>query len=530
MSCSVGMLNLRVMWMTVIACSIQGCLQHATVAQEMPPSVSEPLLPPEVPQLMPESGYEPAPIIADPEPMGAGYRSSHSGAYRPPVRRAEMVARQENEISSDAGLSDPLGGAASAFGLDGGQGVPMRPSVSGSLAERELQRLTARAERQASLGHYNIKIGPVPFTFGAGVEFHFSDNVNLTRKGKVADLSIVPHLDIYGGIRLSRINTLSIQLGLGYIWNLNRPELDRALTNASVGLDSDTGLSFDIEVGNFRINLHERPAIPRQQFDLITQRNPLQYSQFTNVAGLSIFWDVNRRLSAFFQYDHLNVIALKSELDDLDQSSELFSASATYQIHSGLSVGLQGNASMVKYQNSFLNESTNYDVGATLASRITRSMFLQMIVGYQVGRFGSGGEVGDKSNVDNWHFRASINHQINKLVSHSLSVGHESQIGTASNSAIVDYIRHQCYFTFSKDVGVSTSVSFDSASESGGAFAQDFKLYQLGIFGYWKLARKLSLSLGYSITKRDASSASDDADNVEDYLENRVDLAIQLNL
>lgn len=520
----------RAIWIVLTACSVNGLFRHATCSQEIPPGVSEPLLPPEVPQLIPDSSLDSGSIMIDPEPMFEDRSIPPPETDRPVVRSAEMVARRESESHSDMNYPDPLGGAASAFGVNGAQAAVTRPSVAGSLAERELHRLTARAERQASLEHYNLKIGPIPFRFGAGVEFHFSDNVNLTENGKLADLSIVPHFDIYGGVRLSRMNTLSIQLGIGYIWNLNRPELDRALTNASIGLDSDTGISFDINLGNFRINFHERPAIPRQQFDLITQRNALQYSQFTNVAGISVFWDANSRLSAFFQYDHLNIIALKSELEDLNQSTELFSASATYRIHGGLSLGLLANASIIKYKSDFLNESKSYDMGVTLSSQLTKSIALQITGGYQAGRFGSGGEVGDDSEVGNWHLRVSLNHQINRNVNHTLSFGHESQIGTASNSAIVDYIRHQISFTLLKDVGISANASFDSASESGGVFAQDFRLYQVGVYMYWNMARRLGLTFGYSLTKRDASGAGDGDEEVQDYLENRVDLGIQVQL
>ncbi len=470
--------------------------------------------------------------MVEPEPIREQPNLFPQDRSRPNVRAAEMVERgASGYFPSEAPyFEDPADGAASAFGFDSGRGALTRPSVAGSQAERELQRMTARAERQANLEHYNVKIGPIPFRFGAGVEFQFSDNVNLTSNNKLADLSIVPHLDIYGGLRLSRRNVLSIQFGIGYIWNLNRPELDRALTNASVGLDSDSGISFDLKLGNFRINLHERPAIPRQQFDLITQRNPLQYSQFTNVAGVTVFWDVNSRTSASLQYDHVHVLSLRSEVENLDQSSDLIGASATYRISTALSLGAQANASFIKYKRQFLNESANYDAGLNMTARLGRNTLLRIVGGYQVSEFGSGGTVADSTDVSNWHLRVSINHTLNKFISQSLSFGRETQVGTASNSAVIDYIRHQLTFSFSRTLGLSTSASFDSASESGGQFAQDFKLYQFGVYGYWSMSKFLSLNMSYRFIKRDSDANEDSQEGTLDYVENRVDFGIRLNL
>jgi hypothetical protein len=523
---------LRTAKVSLRSCFLGAVLTCPAASQETPDDGGGPLLPPDIPPLLiPEPVLVP-PILAEPQTFPDTPHQSPQASDRPMVRTAEMVERPPGDALTLDGssYSEPADGAASAFGFDHSQGALSRPSVAGTQADRELQRMTARAERQANLEHYNVKIGPIPFRFGAGVEFQFTDNANLTTDNKTADLSILPHLDIYGGLRLSRQNVLSIQLGIGYLWNLNRPELDRALTNASVGLDSDSGISFDLKLGNFRINLHERPAIPRQQFDLITQRNPLQYSQFTNVAGVTVFWDMNSRTTASLQYDHVNVVSLKSEVENLDQSSDLFGASTTYRFSEALSLGIQANASYIKYKRRFLNESANYDAGVTLTAQLGRNTMLRIVGGYQLGEFGSGGEIGDSSDTSNWHLRVSINNSLNKYVSQSLSFGHETQVGTASNSAVVDYIRHQMNFSFSRTFGLSTSASFDSASESGGIFAQDFKLYQFGIYGYWTMSKYLSLNMSYRFIKRDSSSDDEDMEGSLDYIENRLDLGVRLNL
>ncbi len=507
-------------------------LSSVLVAQEVQTDGGLSLQTSDNPTLVPEPLFEPAYIPFDSVPMLDQPTLFPRDKTQPNVRLAIPVERNgsdeiaSNETSFDAAAN----GAASAFGFNYGAGSLTRPSIAGVQAEREQERIMARAARQSSLEHYNVKIGPIPFRFGAGVEFQFSDNVDLSKTNKLADLSVVPHVDMYGGIRLSPNNTLSIQLGIGYIWNLNRPELDRVLTNASVGLDSDSGISFDIKVGGFRINIHERPAIPRQQFDLITQRNALQYSQFTNMAGVTIFWDVNSRLNATLQYDHLNVISLRSEVENLDQSSELLSASATYQVNDAISIGIQTSASLINYKRKFLNESKNYDAGLTFAARASHNVILRIIAGYQLGDFGSGGSIGDATDLRDWYFRISVTHSINRYLNHSMSFGHESQVGTASNSTEVDYFRHQVNVPLLRTLGLGTIFSIDSAKESGGTFAQDFKLFQVGVFWHWTFSKKASLLFSYRFVRRDASLKEDSSDDSLDYIENRFDLGIQVSL
>jgi hypothetical protein len=424
----------------------------------------------------------------------------------------------------------PPYGAASAFGFDQNANTFTRPTAFGTRAEREMERLIARSERQATLQHYNLKIGPMPFRFGAGLEVQFTDNVNRSEDDKLGDIIAIPHIDLFGAIQLTPQNSLTIQLSLGYIWDLNRPDQSRTLTNGSVGLDTDTGISFDMKVGNFRINVHDRPSIPRQQFDLITQRDAFDYAYFSNVVGLTIFWDANSRLSASFQYDHLNLISIKSEIESQDQSSEIFGASITFRKSEALSLGLQASASIVDYKENVLNDAETYSLGIVVATTPSRSTGVSVSVGYQGGSFKSDGINRDNSTLGNWYFGLNITHNINSYISQTLSIGRESQLGTVSNSATIYYIRHNVNLAIIRGVAIGTMCSYETAKESGGQFAQEFRMYQVGLFARWNLSHKLSLSLQYGFNRRDALNSDGAFENQESYTENRLDLGLQVNL
>ena len=452
----------------------------------------------------------------------------------PPPPTPEPPANSAESADPNLGGNNPIltsvsSGAASAFGIDLRDQGSTRPSVAGTQAAAQRDRILARAERQATLQNYNIKLGPLPLRFAAGLDMQFSDNINNGRSHKLADFIVTPHLDIYGSLKLSRFNSFSIELGLGYLKDFNRPDQDRALTSASVGLDSNSQIAFDLKLGHFLINFHERPQIPRQHADLLNQRQAIEFGQFTNTVGVSVIWDVNSRFSINLGYDHFNSFAIQSALSTLDQSAEQFSFSTSYRMSDALSLGFQANASVVKYSQAFLNDATNYSFGPTFQARLTPFVSLQGGFGYQIGQYASGGGIGDGSNLNSWYGNLNISNRLNTRISQTLSLGHESQLGIASNFTEVSYIRHQVNWNVIQDVSLGTHLSFQDGDESGGRLAQHFRLWEAGFFGNYALSRKLSLSFFYRFVNRESSgdgSLNSSRDDLS-YYENRLDLNLR---
>lgn len=515
---------------------VSGLLLHpaTNVQAQVENTLPSPQTPPSEPQV-PATPLDPLTLPLEPAPLSDQQNlfptEPQPRLVRPSARidsaRAEELPINVRQSSQTLIESPESNTAASNFGYDPlGTGISGPATVS-SQADRERDRLIARAERQATLQHYNIKIGPIPFRFGAGIDVQITDNVGTSDRNKQADLIVIPHFDIYGALQITSHNTLSIQFSLGYLWDMNREDQSRTLTNASLGLDSDAGISFDIKIGNFRINIHERPSIPRQQFDLITQRAPVQYAQFVNVAGVSVFWDMNSRVSASFRYDHFNSISLKSDVESLDQATEQFGASADFRANDSLTIGIQANGSIVKYDQEFLNDATNYSVGLSASLKASKAISIRGTMGYQVGRFGSSGETGDLSSTNDWYASVEIYHNINSYLSQSISIGRESQLGTASNSTEVTYLRHRLSLAIFQNAGLGTNLSIESAKESGGQFAQDIKLYQLGIFSYFSLSKRMTLSLQYRFLKRTSDTATASPLGNLGYVENRLDMGLQ---
>jgi hypothetical protein len=321
---------------------------------------------------------------------------------------------------------------------------------------------------------------------------------------------------------------LTLQLSLGYLKDIAFPTRDRFLPNASVGLDTGSELSFDIKVGNFLINIHDLPEIPRQQVELVTQRTPTDYSQFNNTAGVTVVWNVNNRLVSSLRYDHVNSFSLDSNADQLAGSTDQISGLVIYELSRALHVGLNANGSSVAYKAEFLNSSRNYQAGVFVDLKATDYLRIQATLGYQVGEFGDEGATGDTSNLGSFYGNISFTHDINAYVSQQLSFGHEAQLGTNSNYVELDYIRHQTQWQVLKGVRLATNCSFERAKESGGIFAQKINRYVGGVAIGFDVTRKLSCECQYNFTKRDAPDQQDVSGSQSlGYYENRVTIGLR---
>ena len=184
----------------------------------------------------------------------------------------------------------------------------------GFSASRERDAILARIQNDTTTQPYNIKIGRIPLRLAASLDFDFTDNAIRSSRSQETELIILPRLDISGSVKLASKTTLSLGLGFGYIKYLNQAENDRLLAVAS--LSPNTGVSLDFKIGKFLVSVYDRPLVPQFQADIATQRNQSQYSQFSNIAGLNVLWNINSRTNLSLRYNHANLISLTSEKRD----------------------------------------------------------------------------------------------------------------------------------------------------------------------------------------------------------------------
>src|ERR1044071_8319206 len=116
----------------------------------------------------------------------------------------------------------------------------VRPSLAGEAA--------AEARRQSvDQIPYNLLLGPVRFRFSITTGVEYNDNINLAETNKQSDVIIRPQFNLDAIWPLTQLNTLRLDLGLGYSFYLNHPNAD---TNGVI-ISPGSQVAFDIFVQDF---------------------------------------------------------------------------------------------------------------------------------------------------------------------------------------------------------------------------------------------------------------------------------------
>src|SRR3954471_2263670 len=208
----------------------------------------------------------------------------------------------------------------------------VRPSLAGEAASearpQDIDRLP-----------YNLLVGPVRFRVSASMGVEYNDNINYAERDKEDDVIFRPQVNLNAIWPITQINTLTLDLGIGYSIYVNHSEDN---TNG-VLITPNSKLAFDIFVGDFRINIHDRFSLQQDPISEPVISNRVDYGRFENTAGLSVLWDLNKVLLTV-GYDHYTYISTVSEFDYLNRNAEELSGTAAFLVSSTTSVGIESYA------------------------------------------------------------------------------------------------------------------------------------------------------------------------------------------
>jgi hypothetical protein len=418
----------------------------------------------------------------------------------------------------------------------------VRPSLAGEAASEARQEDVSRIP-------YNLLLGPVRFRVGATVGVEYNDNINYSDDGTAIvpnpfgpgftviktepedDFIVTPNLTLDAIWPITQLNTLRLDLGIGYAFYL-----DHSNNNTDYLLVAPKSqLAFDIFVGDFRINIHDKMQLQQDPIEQGALSNVVNYGRFENTAGLSVLWDLNKLL---FQagYDHYNFVSTTSAFDYLNRNSEIVYGSAVWIITPTISVGPEGNAVFTRYDEGFLNDNEDYSIGGFIETELTNNLKVRAAGGYQwidfdhnfvtlpFGPFAI--TVPDHKDLRDYYVNGLIGHRINAQLSQTLSAGHESQLGVNSNYIKLNYVRHTLTWTLIRNTLLSTEFFYEDARESGG-FAGIFSPVPLGTGEHFHRFGG-AITLGYQLTPhitlgvRYQGTSKDSDLLLRDYNQNRV--------
>jgi hypothetical protein len=387
----------------------------------------------------------------------------------------------------------------------------VRPSLAGEAA--------AEARRQ-DIEHipYNLLMGPIRFRVSATLGVEYNDNINLAEVNTQEDVIIRPQVNVNAIWPVTQLNTLRLDLGLGYAFYVDHSNAD----TSGVLISPGSQLAFDIFIGDFRINFHERPSLQQDPIAELALSNVVDYGRFENTVGVSVLWDLNKAVVTL-GYDHYTYISTTSMFNYLNRNAEELSGNVDFAVSSTTNVGLESYAVFNYYDKNVLNDSTDYAFGAFAETQLTNYLKVRVAGGYQWISFNNGGVVStgpfhDSGKLSDYYANILISHRINPAIVQSLSAGHESQLGVNSNYITLNYIRHTVSWNIIRNTLLSTEFFYEDADESGGFIREHLHRFGGAIAVGYQLTPHITLGLRYQYTQKDSNVP------LRDYTQNRVSL------
>ncbi len=386
----------------------------------------------------------------------------------------------------------------------------VRPSLAGEAA--------AEARRQdVDRIPYNLLLGPIRFRVSATVGVEYNDNITYADVMTQDDVIIRPNLTLDAIWPLTQLNTLRLDLGIGYNFYLDHSENN---TNA-VLIAPNSQIAFDIFVGDFRINIHDRMSLQQDPIAEPALSNVADYGRFENTAGVSVLWDLNKAL-VDFGYDHYNFVSTTNQFDYLDRNAEIVFGSIDFLLTPTIGIGPEATAVFTNYNQNVLNDNNDYSVGGFLEAQITNNLRVRVAGGYQWIDFDGntvdffGLMAPDRKTLSDYYANILIGHRINAAIRQSFSAGHENQLGVNSNYITLNYVRHTLTLNVIRGTLLSTEFFFEDADESGGFINEHFQRLGGAVALGYQLTPHITLGVRYQYTTKDSDVA------LRDYNQNRV--------
>jgi hypothetical protein len=385
----------------------------------------------------------------------------------------------------------------------------IRMSLAGQMAAE------ARRETALNLTDYNLKWGPTYWQFHPALSLAGRDNVRLTEKDREADLLFRPLLNARLWWPLSEKNSLNLVVGAGYTKYLKASDLD------ALFLGSGSEVSFDLYLGGWVVNVHDRFSIPMESYEIPTFSRGGSYERLENAAGVVGDCDLNK-LRVTLGYDHLNYYSLNSNYRLWDGQGEVLFARAGYALASKTVAGFETGVSLADYSESLIHDGLQYNAGLFYEGQLSQYIRVRASAGYTSYDASSEGLLGTGEDADAIYAQISLTHRLNQKLTYTLSAGHDLFAGLRyGNGRVLDYwfARLHGHWSVVRDGRIVTQVFYSQGSEFG-ALGDDFAQVGGSILFRRKIGRKFTGSVGYSIVSRGSQFSG------RDYLVNSVFLTV----
>ena len=363
-------------------------------------------------------------------------------------------------------------------------------------------------QAETTLGYYNLLLGPTAWQFKTGLGLVFNDNVHLNEGNPESDFIIEPNVAAQLHWPVSLKNSLDAALGIGYNEYVIHSELSQLY------IQPGSGLSFDVYLGNVKVNLHDRISISQYAYQNAgAGGNNQSLVNLQNTVGVSAALDLDKGvLNA--GYDHNNYVSLSQSQSQPDASSDNLYANAGYRLVAQVLAGLEGSISFLNYDRTGTNtyrtpDASQWSGGGFVSSQISEYLSTRIDAGYtlydpdqtstNLNTSGSG-----------FYFSASVSHRVNKWVNYTLSAGRSTDLAAYGQPQNRYFVQLNPNWTILNKYSITTPVSWQQGSQvsyvrAGAGGNNEYDQYSVGITVGRSLTKKLSGSLSYQYIKETSS-------------------------
>jgi hypothetical protein len=396
--------------------------------------------------------------------------------------------------------------AAAAFGQEA-----FRVSQAGDAAAEARKLAIANTA-------YNVKAGALKLRFHSGMSVEYTDNVNATHQNAQSDMSFSPQFNVTASMPVSTHNQLAFSIGAGYAYYLKTSRLNHLF------ITPDTDTEFDIGIGDFTINFHNRMTLSQDSYSQ-TESGTANAGYFEDTAGVRVNWDLNR-LRFSLGLDHQSYSATTTGFEYRDHGTEIINLIAEFFVNQNFRVGLQLGSSMTAYDlkpaftnmtvitatttnivpvasTVALNDQRSFNFGPFAQAQLSPFLSVKVSAGYTTifvdssgtaaGAGTSGGSLGA------FYGDLTVAHKVSRLFSYDMSFGRQIQLGLFSNSLDLLYARFTPRFNHIRKVELTMPIAYEHAEQSSGTTTAGEILdrYTFGLEAAFQISRKLDSRVGY---------------------------------
>lgn len=359
-------------------------------------------------------------------------------------------------------------------------------------------------------------------TFGVD----YNDNINISNNGSNDDFILRPAVNTSGIYPLTARNVFTFSVGVGYDQYLKNEDY------SGLNLSSGSGVSFDIGIGDFQINLHDRFSYTQdaaRQSAIVGNGQNNQYGTAQNTVGISTTWDLGD-VTLTGGYDHQNLMSTSQTSEayqSQDHSSEMFFQRAGLRLRRELTAGVEGSESLTAYDKRVLNNNRSYTAGV-YADWQPGDFSIQPRVGYSIFQYDQTSSTIETSSSDSWYADITARIPITKVISASVSGGHEVRLGIESDAIETYYFRPGMSWGIIEGGSLHFGLSYENGTQGVGNklgnLAEKYDYYGANMGFDYQITKRLTGSLSYRATLRSSDGAN------RDYTQNMVSLQLSYPL